>query len=140
MPQIPSLQRSAADDGDQGETDELETIASSVGATSQLIHALVLASLAGETSPRTPKPRPGCEQSWCCRTARSIERGNLVVADMAARDLGQLSLEEALRLVVLYAEAEPTKFERAALERPVCDGAAAVAAQGSGRAARLGDG
>jgi hypothetical protein len=32
---------------------------------------------------------------------RAIERGNLVVAEMAAREVGQLSLEEALRLVVL---------------------------------------
>lgn len=34
---------------------------------------------------------------------------------MAARELGGLSLEEALRLVMIYAEREPAKFERTAL-------------------------
>jgi hypothetical protein len=36
-------------------------------------------------------------------------------ADLAARECGNLTLGEALDLVVLYAEAEPAKFERAAL-------------------------
>jgi hypothetical protein len=34
---------------------------------------------------------------------------------MAAREVGNLTLAEALELVCLYAEAEPAKFERAAL-------------------------
>jgi hypothetical protein len=46
---------------------------------------------------------------------RAIERGNLVAAELAAREVGRLTIEEALWLVVLYAEAEPAKFERAAL-------------------------
>ena len=36
-------------------------------------------------------------------------------AEVAAREMGQLTLAEALDLVVLYAEAEPAKFERAAI-------------------------
>ena len=36
-------------------------------------------------------------------------------AEAAARQLGQLSLEHALRLMLLYAEKEPAKYERAAL-------------------------
>lgn len=46
---------------------------------------------------------------------RAIERGNLVVAEAIAREVGQLTLNEALLLVFLYAEKEPMKFERAAL-------------------------
>jgi hypothetical protein len=46
---------------------------------------------------------------------QAIERGNLLVAEMAAREAGKLTLPEALQLVCLYAEAEPAKFERAAL-------------------------
>jgi hypothetical protein len=36
-------------------------------------------------------------------------------AEAAARQLGRLSLEHALKLLFLYAEKEPIKFERAAL-------------------------
>ena len=36
-------------------------------------------------------------------------------AELAAREIGTLSLSEALELVVLYAEVEPAKFERAAV-------------------------
>jgi hypothetical protein len=36
-------------------------------------------------------------------------------AEAAARQLGQLSLEHALRLLFLYAEKDPIKYERAAL-------------------------
>lgn len=46
---------------------------------------------------------------------RALERGNLWVAEAAARDLPQVSLEDALRLVHLYAEKESPKFERAAM-------------------------
>jgi hypothetical protein len=45
---------------------------------------------------------------------RAIERGNIVVAEATAREIG-LSLEEALQLVLLYAAYEPAKIERAAL-------------------------
>ncbi len=46
---------------------------------------------------------------------RAIERGNLVVAEATAREIGRLSLEEALSVVLLYSEHDPIKFERAAL-------------------------
>jgi hypothetical protein len=46
---------------------------------------------------------------------RAIERGNLLVAEATAREIGNLTLEEALRLLFLYAEKEPVKYERAAL-------------------------
>jgi hypothetical protein len=49
--------------------------------------------------------------------SRAVERGNLVVAEATARELGRLTLEEALRLLFLYAEHDPIKFERAALRR-----------------------
>jgi hypothetical protein len=44
---------------------------------------------------------------------RAIERGNVVIAEMAARDVGSLTLGEALQLVCLYAGHEPAKFEKA---------------------------
>jgi hypothetical protein len=47
---------------------------------------------------------------------RAIERGNLLVAEATTRELGgRISLEEALRLVFLYADQDPRKFERAPL-------------------------
>ncbi|HEY3147930.1 MAG TPA: hypothetical protein VGJ75_16355, partial [Dongiaceae bacterium] len=45
---------------------------------------------------------------------RAIERGNVLVAEATAREI-ELSLEEALQLVLLYAAYEPDKLERAAL-------------------------
>jgi hypothetical protein len=45
---------------------------------------------------------------------QAIERGNVVIAEATAREIG-LSLEEALQLVLLYAAYEPAKLERAAL-------------------------
>jgi hypothetical protein len=46
---------------------------------------------------------------------RALDRGNLWVAEAVARDLPQVSLEDALRLVHLYGEKESPKYERAAL-------------------------
>jgi hypothetical protein len=46
---------------------------------------------------------------------RAIERGNLVTAEATAREMGKVTLDEALLLLFLYAEKEPIKFERAAL-------------------------
>jgi hypothetical protein len=48
---------------------------------------------------------------------RALDRGNLWVAEVVARDLPQVSLEDALRLVHLYGEKESPKYERAALRR-----------------------
>jgi hypothetical protein len=44
-----------------------------------------------------------------------IANGNLRGAEMAARELGRLSLDDALSLCVLIAERDPARFERAAL-------------------------
>jgi hypothetical protein len=46
---------------------------------------------------------------------RALDRGNLWVAEAVARDLPKVSLDDALRLVHLYAEKESPKFEKAAL-------------------------
>ena len=46
---------------------------------------------------------------------RAIERGNIVAAEASAREIGHLTLEEALRLLFLYAEKDPVRYERAAL-------------------------
>jgi hypothetical protein len=46
---------------------------------------------------------------------RAIEHGNLVAAEASAREVGKLTLEEALRLLFLYAEKDPIRYERAAL-------------------------
>jgi hypothetical protein len=46
---------------------------------------------------------------------RAIQQGNLMRAEAAARQLGQLPLDQALKLLFLYVEKEPIKFERAAL-------------------------
>ena len=47
---------------------------------------------------------------------RAIERGNLVIAEMAAREAGTLTLSEALDLLCLYAHEKDSKFERAAVK------------------------
>jgi hypothetical protein len=47
--------------------------------------------------------------------SRAIENGNLVVAEQVAREVPNLTLEEALRLLFLYAENDPARFDRAAL-------------------------
>jgi hypothetical protein len=49
------------------------------------------------------------------RFKRAIEGGWVFHAEIAAREAGNLTLTEALQLVCLYAEADPAKFERAAL-------------------------
>jgi hypothetical protein len=46
---------------------------------------------------------------------RALDRGNLWIAEAVARELPTVSLEDALRLVHLYAERESPKFERAAM-------------------------
>jgi hypothetical protein len=49
------------------------------------------------------------------RFRRAIERRTLWLAEDAAREMGQLPLEDALQLVHLYAEKESPKLERAAM-------------------------
>jgi hypothetical protein len=52
------------------------------------------------------------------RFKRAIERRSLINAELAAREMGRLSLEKALQLVVLYAEQVDPRAERGALARP----------------------
>ena len=72
---------------------------------------------------------------------RAVERGNAVIAEATARELGSLTLEEALRLLFLYAEKEPIKFERAALRwlsRYATEGEGDIAVEGAARAVGVG--
>lgn len=48
---------------------------------------------------------------------RSIQRGNLVVAEIEARELGQLDLDEALELTVLVTLHEPERGRPYAVRR-----------------------
>jgi hypothetical protein len=52
---------------------------------------------------------------------RAIEHGNVMLAEVTARKLGRLSLEDALRPLFLYAEKEP-----ASSSAPLCVGLAAT--------------
>ena len=49
------------------------------------------------------------------RFKRAIERRSLINAELAAREMDQVSLEDALALVILYAEQAEPRFERAAV-------------------------
>jgi hypothetical protein len=44
--------------------------------------------------------------------ARAIERGNVVIAEMAAREVGSLTLGEALALTALVAQKDPGRRSR----------------------------
>jgi hypothetical protein len=50
------------------------------------------------------------------RFRRALERRNLWAAEDAAREMPNLSLEDALQLVHLYGERGSPKFERAAIK------------------------
>ena len=47
---------------------------------------------------------------------RALKNGNLWVAEAEARDMPHVPLEDALKLVYLYAEKESPKYERAAMK------------------------
>jgi hypothetical protein len=49
------------------------------------------------------------------RFQRAINRRHLLAAEMAAREMGGLSLADALLLCELLANADPARYERAAL-------------------------
>ena len=57
----------------------------------------------------------GDHGSVYARFRRAVERGNLVEAESAARELPTLSLADALDYCELRAQQEPAKYERAAL-------------------------
>ena len=46
---------------------------------------------------------------------RALDQRNVMRAEAAARQLPVLTLDKALRLLFLYAEADPLKYDRAAL-------------------------
>jgi hypothetical protein len=47
---------------------------------------------------------------------RALKNGNVWVAEAVARELPKVSLDDALKLVHLYAEKESPKYEPAALK------------------------
>jgi hypothetical protein len=49
------------------------------------------------------------------RFERAVHRGHVQAAEMAAREMGGLSLADALMLCELLANADPQRYERAAL-------------------------
>jgi hypothetical protein len=49
------------------------------------------------------------------RFKRAVERRSLLNAELAAREMPRVSLEDALSLVVLYAEQGEDRFEKAAV-------------------------
>ena len=49
------------------------------------------------------------------RFQRAIQRGNVLAAETAIRELGGLNLGDALAFVLLLAHADPGRFERAAV-------------------------
>jgi hypothetical protein len=48
------------------------------------------------------------------RFTRAVQRGNVFQAELAARELGTLSLADALSLCEMLAARDPQRFERAA--------------------------
>jgi hypothetical protein len=49
------------------------------------------------------------------RFTRAIQRGHLLAAEMAAREMGHLSLSNALSLCILYRREQDPRFDRAAV-------------------------
>ena len=47
--------------------------------------------------------------------SRALQTGNLVVAEGMARELGRISLVEALELTILIAKKEPKRLQRVAV-------------------------
>ena len=52
------------------------------------------------------------------RFTRALASRNVLGAESAARELGRLSLEDALGLCVLYLQCAPARYERAAVRWP----------------------
>jgi hypothetical protein len=48
------------------------------------------------------------------RPQRAVERGQVLLAVASAHELGRLSLSDSLALLLLFAEKDPERFERAA--------------------------
>jgi hypothetical protein len=54
------------------------------------------------------------------RFTRALASRNVLGAESAARELGRLSLEDALGLCVLYLQCAPARYERAAVRWMEC--------------------
>ena len=50
-----------------------------------------------------------------CR--RALEHGNLMVAEATAKEIGRVSLVEALELTILVAQKEPQRLRRVGVRR-----------------------
>jgi hypothetical protein len=57
----------------------------------------------------------GAHGSPLPRFRRAVEHGSLIQAEAAARELGRLDLDDALRLVLLFRREGDRRFERAAV-------------------------
>jgi hypothetical protein len=75
----------------------------------------------GQLRPASPRrPAPGRRTELTAqghpRTIfrRAIERGNLMIAEVTAREIGHISLLEALELTALIAQKDPGRHRRAA--------------------------
>ena len=80
-------------------------------------------TMATEAEPRVACGVGPCEHMFVAsqgsasgRFQRACDRGQVRQAEMAAREMGRLSLIHALSLVVLYARAGSPKFEPAAVK------------------------
>jgi hypothetical protein len=72
--------------------------------------AVAVSTELGSSSPSGPTGRAVTAQGHPRRIfATAIERGNIVMAEATARELGRITLEEALGLTALVAEREPER-------------------------------
>ena len=67
------------------------------------------------------------------RLRRAIHARNVANAETAAREMGHVSLADALALCEFLAAGDPKRFERAALRWLTADAASATSARGGSR-------
>jgi hypothetical protein len=79
-----------------------------------LLYPLSYGSGSAKQSPQQPSSMTG-QGTARGRFGCAIQRRHLTAAEMAARAMGGLSLEDALSLCALMAELDPARYERAAL-------------------------
>jgi hypothetical protein len=75
------------------------------------LRALLALGSSAPTGPREEKAKLTSQGHPRAVFQRAVERGNLLTAEMTAREIGVLSLEDALRLTVLVAEKAPARLE-----------------------------
>jgi hypothetical protein len=74
----------------------------------------IQASRLGAPSPQR-SPTMTSQGTASGRFTRAIQRGHLFAAEMAAREMGRMSLSNALSLCILYRREQDPKFDRAAV-------------------------